>query len=438
MESQTGVKTDLMPRERIAGIASVAGLVLVLALFQLITIGSAVIAPGAVVVQGNPRPVQSLEGGVLREILVRNGDTVEAGEIVMRLDPTLAGINRDIVRGRLAELVARGARLEAERDQRAGIELDGDLVGDLVEKLDPATIQQHLAGQYEVLRSRRAVLESRRAQLKEQIEQYGAQSTGIEAQIEAAENQVALISREVGNLETLFSQGLVPESRLLELQGRKAGLLGQIASYRSELSRLRNAVRDAELEIIQVGQEFRDEVVEELREVSTLVGENTLELARVDETLSRLAVRAPVAGVVHELQVWTNGGVIAPQETLLTVVPVSEGLEFQVEVSPDAIDTVHLGQAARVRFPAFDQRSTPELSGTVSGISPDSVTDPATNRAFYRVDVALPQDELARLGAAELIPGMPVEAFLQTGERSILNLLIKPLTDQLTYAFREG
>ena len=151
-----------------------------------------------------------------------------------------------------------------------------------------------------------------------------------------------------------------------------------------------------------------------------------------------MEIRAPVAGVVHELQVWTSGGVVPPQETLLTVIPVSEGMEFQVEVSPDAIDTVHLGQVARVRFPAFDQRSTPELNGTVAGISPDSVTDPATNRSFYRVDVALPQDELARLGGAELIPGMPVEAFLQTGNRSILNILVKPLTDQLIYAFREG
>ncbi|KUJ82705.1 hypothetical protein AVO45_18835 [Ruegeria marisrubri] len=433
MFERNQIKTGLDRRERIIAALGAAGLLLVLVLFKFVTIGSAVIAPGQVVVQGKPRPVQSLEAGIVREILVRDGDRVEAGQVVMRLDPKLSEINRDIIRGRLTELVARRARLEAELQGLSEIARVEDFA-----QLDEDALQRNLEGQAEAFRSRRAIQESRKAQLKEQIEQHKSQTEGIKAQIEAAESQVALINREVSNMETLYSKSLIPESRLLELQGRQAGLLGQIAVHRSDLARLQNAIQDAELKITQTDQEFHDKVVEELRQVTAEIDENRLELARLDEGLNRLDIRSPVNGVVHELQVWTSGGVVAPQETLLTVVPVADGVEFEVEVAPESIDIVHVGQAARVRFPAFDRRSTPELAGSVTNVSPDSVTDPATHRRFYRVKVSLPQEEMARLGDSELIPGMPVEAFLQTGERSVLNLLLKPLTDQLTHAFREG
>jgi len=433
MTGRNATKTDLNRTERLIGIASVAGLILLFGLFHVITIDSAVIAQGQVVAQGKPRPVQSLEGGIVREINVRNGDAVDAGQVVVSLDPTVAQINLDIVRGRLAELVARRARLEAEGQNLTEFP---PLV--FAASLDPDAVKRNLAGQYEVFRSRHAVLDSQKAQLNEQIQQFGAQIVGIGAQIDAAESQVGFVAREIGNLDELFEQGLVPESRLLELQGRHAGLLGEIALYQSELARMRNAIRDAELKTMQAEREFHESVVSELREVTTGVEENLLELARMKDALKRLDIRAPVSGVIHELQVWSSGGVLPPQETLMTIVPLSEGMEFEVQIAPDAIDTVHVGQAARVRFPSFDQRSTPELTGEISSVSPDSVTDPATGRSFYRVDVALSREELDRLGAVDLIPGMPVEAFLQTGERSVLNFLIKPFADQLSHAFRES
>jgi len=272
----------------------------------------------------------------------------------------------------------------------------------------------------------------------ERIQQHHAQITGIEAQIEAAQNQVKFITREVNNLQILHDQGLAPESRLLELQGRQAALLGQIALYRSELAGARNSIRDAELKIVQGEREFHEQAVTLLREVTAQIDENTLELARISETLARLDVRAPVGGVVHEIQDWAGGGMVPPKETILTIIPVSKGLEFELQVPPESIDSVYAGQEARIRFPSFDQRSTPELTGTISLISPDSVTDRATGRAFYRVEVRISQDELVRLGAAELIPGMPVEAFLQTGARSILSFLTKPLVDQISHTFRES
>lgn len=433
METQTWVKTGLSPRERILALVSVAALVVIFVMFHVISIDSAVVASGRVVVQGNPRPVQSLEGGIVTEIRVQNGDRVNAGDVLVRLDPTLHNITRDIIRGRLAELITRRARFEAEE-----LQLDDVVSPDIPPELDGQALARHLAGQREIFRSRRLVLVSQKAQLLERIQQYLAQISGIEAQIEATQSQISFIIREVTNLQILHDQGLAPESRLLELQGRQAALLGQVALYRSELSGARNSIRDAELKIVQGEREFHEEAVTVLREVTAQIDENTLELARVNVTLARLDVRAPVAGVVHEIQSWASGGVVPPKETILTIIPVSEGLEFELQVPPESIDTIYVGQAARIRFPSFDQRSTPELTGAISVISPDIVTDRNTGQAFYRVEVRISLDELRRLGESALIPGMPVEAFLQMGERSILSFLTKPLIDQITHTFRES
>lgn len=433
MAKELKVRTGFSRAERIFAVTSIAALLLVFVVFHLVSIGSAVIAEGRVVVQGKPRPVQSLEAGGVHAIHIKNGDKVEAGQVLVELDPTLTEINRNIIRGRLAELIARQSRLDAEQQGLDTVELPQATDG-----VDLAAIGRHLAGQRDIFRSRRAVLDSRKNQLRERIEQHGAEISGLEAQIEATESQIDFVSQEVGNLVVLSEKGLVPESRLLELQGRQAGLLGDVAQQRSELERVRNAIRDATLKMLQTDQEFHEEVATELRDVTAQVDENRLELARISETLSRLDVRAPVGGIVHELQVWTVGSVVSPQETLLTVVPVSDGVEFELRVQPDAIDTVRVGQPTRLRFPAFDQRSTPELNGAISGISPDAVEDPATGQVFYRVIVGLPETEIDRIGASKLIPGMPLEAFLQTGERSVLNFLVKPLVDQFSHAFRES
>ena len=433
MKAHSLVKTGLGPRERVLGLVSVSALVLIFGLFHVISIDSAVVASGQVAVQGNPRPVQSLEGGIVTEIRVQNGDRVAAGEILVQLDPTLLNITRDIIRGRLVELITRRARLEAEE-----LQLDDVASPEVGFELDSQAMARHLVAQREIFRSRHLVQVSRKAQLMERIQQHHAQITGIEAQIEAAQNQVKFITREVNNLQILHDQGLAPESRLLELQGRQAGLLGQIALYHSELAGARNSIRDTELKIVQAEREFHEQAVTLQREVTAQIDENTLELARVSEALARLDIRAPVGGVVHEIQDWAGGGVVPPKETILTIIPVSKGLEFELQVPPESIDSVYAGQEARVRFPAFDQRSTPELTGIISIISPDSVTDRATGQTFYRVEVRITPTELARLKATVLIPGMPVEAFLQTGERSILSFLTKPLMDQISHTFRES
>lgn len=431
--AEQGLKTGLSRNECRLGIAGLSLLVVVLALFQFIKIGGAVIASGQAVVQGSPRIVQSLEGGVAREIRVSDGDAVAAGEVLIRLDASLLEISRDMIRGRLTELTARHSRLAAEAEGLADMK-----PVDLLPMLDPGALQSHLAGQREIFLARRAVLQSRKAQLLERIRQHGNQITGLEAQIEATQNQIDFVAYEVENLRSLNERGLAPQSRLLELQGRLAAYYGEIAVQRSDLSGTRNSIQDARLKITQAERELREQVATELREVLTMIEENRLELASIDNKLARLDIRAPVAGIVHEMQIATEGGVVSPQQTLLTVIPVADGVEFDLQVTPDAIDAVYAGQEARVRFPGFDQRSTPELTGQISKVSPDSVVDRATGRTFYRVEVTVSPDELARLSGAELIPGMPVEAFLQTGDRSILSYLVRPFTDQMVRAFRES
>jgi len=430
--SRSSVKTGLTYAEKRFGRLVVAALILLFSLFQLVTINSAVITQGLVTVEGKPRPVQSVEGGQVQEILVKEGDTVRAGQVVVRLDPTLTEINRDILRTRLAELVAREARLEAERQQSPifpPLKVEADL--------DADALRVQLDGQYDVFQSRRAVLDSQKAQFAERKAQHVAQIAGFDAQIAASNNQLVYVDQEIETLQALLKQGLVQESRVRDLQSRRAELVGEVAVYQSEISRMRNAIRDTDLEKTRAERAFQERAVSELREVSAAIQEARLELARSDELLQQLLVRAPVSGVVHEMQAWAIGGVVPPLETLMTVVPNAEGLEFEVQVAPEAIDTVYVGQIARVRFPAFDQR-TPELTGTIAAIAPDRVTDPTTGRAFYRVDLMVPDAELARLGGNELIPGMPVEAFLQTGRRTITNFLLKPVLDQFAYAFREA
>ena len=225
---------------------------------------------------------------------------------------------------------------------------------------------------------------------------------------------------------------------MLDLQRAESVLLGDIAESQTKLAQIRNSIRDTELEILQTDREFKEEVVTDLREVTASRAELVLQIVNAEKELERIDIVAPADGIIHELQVSTVGGVVAPQATIVQVIPLSEGVEFEFRVDPQSIDQVFIGQRSKVIFPGFNSRSAPEVFGTVSGISATSVTDEATGQSFFRIELTLPPEELNRLGDAKLIPGMPVEAFLQTGERSVLSYLTKPMTDQLRRAFRES
>lgn len=429
---QPVLKTGITLTFGVAVLASICLLGLVATWMTLTMISGAIVAQGEAVVRGKPKVVQSLDGGVVGEIFVKDGDVVKVGQALLRFDPTLLNINLDIYRTRLAEVIAREARLEAEYLGRSEITVVPAPKG-----IDASSLERHFAGQKEIFEARNEVLLVSRDQLQERISQYRNQITGVEGRIEAIEDQLEFVGVEIDRMQVLKDKDLVPEKQVLDLLSSRSVLLGTLSETKAELAQIFNSIRDTELEMQQLERRFREEVVTELREATTAREELVLQIAIVEKQLERIIIRAPVDGVIHEMQVFTIGGVVAPEGTILEVVPISEGVEFELRIDPKSIDQVFVGQRARVVFPAFDMRSTPEIFGTVAGISPTSIADPQTGQSYYRLTVTVPADNLALLGDVEMIPGMPIEAFLETGERSVLNYLTKPLTDQLQRAFRE-
>ncbi len=432
MQADPSVKTGF----RLPAIMGITGLAVLfggfLAWAILTEIAGAVIAQGAVEVAGHPKSVQHLDGGVAEEILVTDGKSVERGDVLIRLDDTVLVANLFIYRTRLSEALALRDRLIAE--QRSGDDVSFAPLDPMVATIDHAL---HRSGQAEIFHARRELELGRREQLAEKTRQFGNQITGVDALITAKEQQLALLKPEIAMMQSLTEKGLARATQLSNLQRDQADLLGQIAEHRSELARIRNSIRDTELEVLQGQRQTKEEVVTELREVTTSIHELRQQIQSTEKQLERITIRSPAAGRVHEMQVTTLGGVVAPGATILQIIPSDEGVAFQMRIDPAAIDKVFIGQPAKLRFPAFNARTTPELNGEVADISPSSVMDEVTGMHFFRVKVTAPATELARLGDRELVPGMPVEAYVQTGERTVLSYLIKPFQEQLMQAFRE-
>ncbi|HMO06501.1 MAG TPA: HlyD family type I secretion periplasmic adaptor subunit [Paracoccaceae bacterium] len=395
-------------------------------------ISGAVVATGTVIVAGKPKAVQHLDGGIVETIAVRDGDRVAEGDLLVRLDSTLLAANLQIYRNRLAEGQARRARLEAERSGAGAIAF-----GPPDPLLAGRDITRFEAAEAAIFAARSEIQAGQLAQIDERVAQFRNQIDGIEALVEAKREQVGFIEQELDRLRTLLEKQLVREGQILTLQGTRSDVLGQIAEHLSEIARIGNSIRDAELEKLQSVRRFREEAVKELRDVSQQVEEVTQQILATEKQLGRVEIRAPVAGYVHELQIVTVGGVVPPGATMGQIIAADDELGFELQVAPQEIDQVYPGQALRVRFSTFNQRTTPELSGTVAAVSPATVQDPVTGMSYYRVLARIPQEELARLGALALVPGMPLEGYVGTGERSVASYLLRPLTEQFQRAFRE-
>jgi HlyD family secretion protein len=426
------LRTDLTRAGRLGTLAGLALLTLLFGWAYVTQISGAVIAPGAAVVRGKPKIVQSLDGGIVEEIRVSDGDMVRAGDLLLRLDPTLLRINLEMYRNRLAETRAEISRLQAEQVTAPDLVFDYDTT-----YLDGLPLEKIDAGQRQIFEARREVIKGRKDQLAEKAAQFHNQISGVDGLITAKREQLNFIEKELADVSALHAEGLAREGQVLELQRERARLLGEIAEHQSELARIRNSIRDTELEILQAERQFKEQVVTDLREKMMESEELLLQIVTAQKQLDRIEILSPVDGIVHEMQVFNAGSVVPPGETILQVIPVSEGVEFEIRVDPNAIDQVAEGQRAKVVFTAFSTRTTPEIFGTVSGISPDAVTDPSTGQSFYRVTLTIAPEEMTRLGDHEILPGMPIEAFLQTGERTVLSYLTRPLSDQLRRAFRD-
>ncbi|HLZ02083.1 MAG TPA: HlyD family type I secretion periplasmic adaptor subunit [Bradyrhizobium sp.] len=396
-------------------------------------ISGALIAPGQIVVESNVKKVQHPTGGVVGELLARDGDKVKAGQIVVRLDDTVTKANLALVTKDLDAATARAARLEAEQGGFDKVKFPEQLTGRASDP-DVAAVMASESKLFDVRVNGRA---GQKAQLRERITQLNEEISGLEAQEKAKDQEIALVQQELSGVKDLYDKHLVQLSRLTTLERDAARLNGERAQFIASRAQAKGKISETELQIIQVDKDMESEVSKDLRETNDKIGELTERKVTAEDQLRRVDIRAPQDGIVEQSTVHTVGGVIAAGDTIMLIVPQTDHLQVEAKVNPQDIDKLQVGQKTLLRFSAFDQRTTPELNGLVSRVSPDVATDQRTGRSYYTIRVSMPPDEIARLGDVKLIPGMPVEAFVQTGERTMLSYLMKPLHDQFMRAFRE-
>lgn len=395
------------------------------------SISGAVVTSGTVVVESNIKRVQHREGGIIKEILAKNGDTVEAGDLLIRLDDTVIRANLAVVTKQLAELGAQESRLVAERDGLETVQFDE------AADLKLANIDNIRRGQQLLLEARRASMIGRKKQLKEQIRQLDQQIEGLSAQVRAKKGEIDLIGLELADLNGLLEKQLVPKSRIIALKRERARLEGEHGDFLAQIAKSREAISEREIQSLQIEETYRAEVLEKLQEVRSRIAQLEEQKITAEDELRRIDVRAPRNGFVHQLAVHTVGGVVSPGEVLMLIVPREDQLIIESRVRPVDIDQLAPNQKARVRFPSFDRRTTPELSATLLTVSADLSQDERTGQGYYTARLAIDDAEMAKLEGKTLIPGMPVEAYLTTGDRTVLSYLIKPLRDQIAHALRE-
>ena len=397
------------------------------------SLNAAVIAPGAIAVDTNSKRIQHPDGGVVGKISVHEGQLVREGDLLLRLDDTVTRANLMVVDGQLISLAARRARLEAERGDLPAIYAARELVG---RESEPA-VAQAIGGERDLFVARKRGRDGQTAQLSERIRQTREEVVGLDAQIGAKSAEVALIGSELAGVETLAAKGLAPTTRVTALKRENTRIEGERGQLVAEVARAKGRISETELQILQVDRDFRTEIAKELRDTETQLGEATEKKIAAEDRLRRVDIRAPRGGFVHQLAVHTIGGVVAPSDVLMFIVPKEDVLTLETRVGPNDIDQLALGQQAIVKLSGLNQKTTPELAGVVDRIAADLTHEKETGQSWFAVRVKLPAEELARLGTIKLIPGMPAEVFVQTGARTALSYLIKPLTDQFSHAMRE-
>ncbi|MCJ2013599.1 HlyD family type I secretion periplasmic adaptor subunit [Methylobacterium sp. J-076] len=397
-------------------------------------ISGAVIAPGQLVVESDVKKVQHPTGGVVGELLVREGSRVKAGDVLIRLDETQARANLDIVLKALDELAARRARDEAERDGADAVNFPPDLLA----RAEGDRAVAHLVdGEARLFTSRVAGREGQKAQLRERVTQLTEEIEGLTQQASAKEREIALIESELKGVHGLFAKNLVPLQRVTALERDSTRLQGERGQLIASTASTRGKIAETKLQILQIDQEMRSDVGKDLAEIRGKWSELVEKRVAAQDQLKRIEMRAPQDGTVHQLSVHTIGGLVTPSEPAMLIVPEADQLQVEVKIQPQDIDNVRVSQLAMLRFPAFNTRTTPELAGDVSRVSADVTQDPKTGASYYLARIKLGTGEVERLTGLRLVPGMPVEAHMQIGDRSVLSYLVKPLTDQVAKAWKE-
>ena len=396
-------------------------------------IAGALIATGTIVVDSNIKKVQHPTGGVVGQLLVHDGDRVKAGDLLVRLDDTVTRANLAIVTKSLTELSARKARLEAERDGAETLKFPQELM----QHANEPDVAQVTSAEQKLFDLRRLARTGQKAQLLERINQSKEEIVGLSAQNVAKEQEVALIEHELTGVRDLYQKNLVPLTRLNSLERETTRLGGERGQLMASIAQAKGKIAELQLQMIQIDQDLSSEVAKEMREIDSKIGEFIERKVSAVDQLKRTDIRSPQTGAVFQSTVHTVGGVIPAGEPIMMIVPDTDKLAIEAKVNPQDIDKVQLGQTAMLRFSAFNIRTTPEIIGTVTRISADTTTDQRTNQSYYTIRIAITPDQVMQLGDVKLVPGMPVEAYVQTGERTVISYLMKPLADQVNRAFRE-
>jgi HlyD family type I secretion membrane fusion protein len=395
------------------------------------SLSGAVISSGSVVVDENLKAVQHRDGGIIGHIAVREGDHVVFGQVLFRLDDAQTRAELSIVRSQLTEQTAKKARLIAERDGFDAIQFpDG-----FYESHPEAGVA--VAGETRLFSGNLTHRQSQKQQLELQIAQISEEIAGLEGQRDSKADEYVLVEAEYAKLKSLADRGLVEGSRMFAVSRERWRLPGERANIDASIARAKTRISEIRVQILSIQENARTEAQRELSLVETKLSELINRRAALEDRLSRTDIRAPISGRVNELKVHTIGGVITPAEVLATIVPAEARLKVEVKIAPISIDQVSVGRPARLRFSTFNQRTTPELVGELAHVSPATTRDPGTGQMHYVGHVIVEPDELAKLGTDKLVPGMPVEVFITTDERTAFSYLVRPLTDQFSRAFRE-
>lgn len=400
-------------------------------------IAGAVIAPGTVAVESGVKAVQHPTGGVVSQILVKSGSHVEKGQVLIRLDDTVTRATLRAVRSQLDEDEAKAARLQAEQDDDTTIAFPPDLMG---RKSEQAAANA-MDGERKLFLARKRERDGEKSELAQQIAQTREEIRGLSAELDAKKREIVLIKDELTGVTSLYNQKLVPMSRLKALQRRETQLEGQRGDYIAKIARSRGKISELRLQILQLDKKFYSQVVKDLREAQNKIVDLVQRAAVAQDRLKRIDIRAPQAGTVFELKVHTIGAVIHGGDTIMRIVPKGDPLVIQANVPPKDIDQVSVGTKVMVRILAGNLRTTPEVAGTLTEVSPDLTqrqkADGKSIPSHYRVRVALAKAASGGEGRIRLVPGMPAEAFIETDRRTPMQYLLKPLRDQIARVFRE-
>lgn len=393
-------------------------------------LNGAVVTQGAVKIDQNLKEVQHRDGGIVQSIAVRQGDHVEEGQVLFRLDDVQIRAELSIIRSQLAENLGRKARLVAERDNLASVTYPSEIA-----KLSDE-VGHILEGESRLFAGNKANRDSRKEQLEISIVQSGEEIRGLEARQVAKIEEIRLVDLERHKYLKLFEKGIIDGVKVFNINREWARLLGERGEIDATLARAKLRISDARLQIIAIDETARTEAQRELRQVEARISELNDRRVANEDRLARMEIRAPIAGTVNELMIFTVGGVITPAARLATVVPKDSRLMVEVRIGPNDVDQVHVGQTARMRFSAFSRNTTPEVAGKLTHLSPATTKDPVSGQSFYIGEVQIEEAAMS-LGDRRLLPGMPVEVFISTEERTALSYLIKPFMDHATRIFRE-